>query len=90
MTGIGKSTSVDAFQVFDLQNPTKTDKDTTIVVSIKGEQFHHITLFVVTKLITLQQPVCFTSKFRRWKDQLLEMCSKYLIVKIRPKLMEIQ
>jgi hypothetical protein len=43
-----------AFQVVGRQNPTETDEDTKIIVSIKEEQFHHITVFVVTKLITLQ------------------------------------
>jgi hypothetical protein len=57
--------SLDTFQVFDLQNPTETDEDTTLIVSVKEELFHHFTMFVVTSLITSQQTVRFIPKFRR-------------------------
>jgi hypothetical protein len=34
-----RSTSVDVFQVFDLQNPTKIDEDTTILAIIIEHKF---------------------------------------------------
>jgi hypothetical protein len=60
-----RSTSLDEFAIIYLQNPTEIDEDTTIAVTFNEEHFRHITLFVVTMLITLQPMVRFTPQLQR-------------------------
>jgi hypothetical protein len=47
-----RSTAVDTFQVFDIQNPTKIDENTTVPDDSNEAQFLAIIMLVVTTLIT--------------------------------------
>jgi hypothetical protein len=58
ISALERSTSVDTLQVFDIQNSTEIDEDTTIPDNSNGAQFHTIIMFVVTTLITPQPLVC--------------------------------
>jgi hypothetical protein len=56
-----RSNSLDTlhFQVFDVQNPTEIDEDSTIPDDSNGAQFRAIIMLVVTTLITPQQLVSY-------------------------------
>jgi hypothetical protein len=58
-------TFVDWIKAFVHQYPTNIGEDTSIIGSINGSKFHHVIMFVITRLITPQLTVHFTMKFRR-------------------------
>jgi hypothetical protein len=64
------SAFLDAIQLFEHQNPTCIDEDTTSIVSITGSKVHHIIMFFVTNIINLQPRRRFNPPDRRLKIQI--------------------
>jgi hypothetical protein len=60
ISSLERSTPVDAFGVFDHQNPTNIDEDTTILAIIIRTQFHLVPLFSVKIEMTQQPLIQFT------------------------------
>jgi hypothetical protein len=89
ISALQRYNQVDVIQVFDNQNITNIDEDTTILAIIMWIQFHHVTLFVVRIAITQQRLVQLTPPDRRHKIKIMEMRFEYSIVQIREISVEI-
>jgi hypothetical protein len=75
-----RSTFIDAFRVFDRQNPTNIDEDMIFYAFIIQTQLHH-GIFVVVRIAVTKQPLVQIPPTNwRSKIQIMEMQSEPLNV----------